>query len=70
MSKLINVSDDVYKKLSLRKRDESFSIIIEKLMEKCSNKDALLACAGKGGIERGALKELRKEWKKWSDRYA
>ncbi len=69
MSKLINISNETYRKLSAIKGKESFSIIIENLLEKKTNKDAILACAGKGGINGDALKSLRKDWKKWSDKY-
>lgn len=70
MSKLINISNAIYRKLSAMKGKESFSIIIENLLEKESNKNAILACAGKGGINKDALKNIRKDWKKWSDKYA
>ena len=59
MAKLINVSNDIYEK----KAGE-----IRKLLEKKSNKEAILACAGKGGIKKEALKSLSKDWKKWSEK--
>ncbi len=72
MSKLINVANDTYDKLKVMKGEKSFTIVIEGLIEKKekSNKEAILACAGRGGINKNALKELGKEWKNWSDRYA
>ena len=70
MSKLINISDDVYEKLRMMKAQQSYSEVLRMLLEKRSDKEAILACAGKKGIERNALKEIRKEWKKWSDKYA
>lgn len=70
MSKPINISNEVYRKLSAIKGEKSFSIIIENLLETKLNREIILACAGKGGINKEALKSLRKDWKKWSDKYA
>ena len=33
-------------------------------------KEKILEFAGKGGIKREALKSLRKDWKKWPEKYA
>ena len=70
MSKLINVSNEIYGKLSAIKGAESFSVVIENLLEKKSNKEKLLSFFGKGGIDEEAVKELRKGWKKWTEKYA
>ena len=69
MSKLINISNEVYERLTVLKEKESYTNVIKKLLEKKSNREAILACAGKGGIKKEALKSLRKDWKKWSDKY-
>lgn len=70
MSKLINVSNEIYRKLSSMKGEESFSVVIENLLEKSSNKKAILACAGKGSFDEKKLKELKAGWRKWSEKYA
>jgi predicted CopG family antitoxin len=70
MSKLINVSDEIYKKLSSMKGDESFSIVINKLLEKRSNKEEILKFAGKIEFDEENLKDLKKGWKRWSEKYA
>jgi predicted CopG family antitoxin len=71
MSKLINISDETYKKLKAMKGEEkSFTIVIETLIEKNTNTQAVLACAGKGGIDENKIAELKKGWKKWTETYA
>lgn len=71
MSKLINISDETYNKLKEMKGEEkSFTFVIESLMKKRGNKDAILACAGRGGIDEDKITELKKGWKKWTERYA
>ncbi|OYT41244.1 antitoxin [Candidatus Pacearchaeota archaeon ex4484_26] len=72
MSKLINVSDKVYKELSNMKGNRSFSeVILESLSKgKKSNKEAVLRFFGKDLIDKKKLKELSKGWKKWSEKYA
>lgn len=73
MSKLINISDKTYAKLkSLKGEDKSFTIVIENLLEKKeeSNKEAILALAGKGSFDEEKLKDLKKGWKKWTEKYA
>ena len=70
MSKLINVADDVYEMLRQMKAQQSYSEVIRTALQKQGNKEALLACAGKGGIDKNALREIKKEWKKWTDKYA
>lgn len=69
MSKLINVSNEVYKKLAYVKKDKSFSFVIEDLLENKNNTEDVLACAGKGGIDDKAIMDLKKGWKKWTERY-
>ncbi len=70
MTKLINIADRVYEKLKAMKGEESFTMVIEKLIEKKSNKEAILACAGKGSFDEEKLKELKAGWKKWTGKYA
>ena len=70
MSKLINVSDEVYKELTSIKGEKSYTIIIKDLLKKKSNKGALLALAGKGGFDEKAIKDLNKNWKKWTTKSA
>ena len=70
MSKLINVSDDVYKRLKILKGRESFSLLIRGLLEKRTNKEKILELAGKGEFDEEKLRELKMGWKKWSKKYA
>lgn len=66
MSKLINISDETYKKLSQLKGKESYTIVIKNLLEKRSNKEAVLSFFGKGGIYEEKVKEAEKMIRKWS----
>ena len=73
MSKLINISNKTYEKLKeMKDESESFTIVIEKLIEKkpTSNKKEILKFAGKGSFDERKLKELKKGWKKWTEKYA
>ena len=72
MSKLINISNNLYDRLKAMKGDESFTIVIENLVEKKtkSNKEAILNCAGKSSFNDKRLKELKKGWGKWNEKYA
>lgn len=71
MARLISVADDVYDELTARKgKEDSYSTVIRRALAKKSNKEALLAFAGKGGVDEKRVKELGKEWKKWSKKYA
>ncbi|MBI4210954.1 MAG: antitoxin [Candidatus Diapherotrites archaeon] len=71
MSRIISVADDVYEELTARKGKDSYSTVIRKAFaEKKTNRDALQAFMGKGGVDERRVKELGKEWKKWSERYA
>jgi len=69
MSKLINVSDEVYEKLSRIKGSRSFSMVLLSLIQKSSNKEAILSFVGKGGIDENEVIKLKKRWKKWRDQY-
>jgi len=69
MSKLINVSDDVYEKLKRMKGSESYSVVIRGLLRKRSNKESILSFAGKGGIDEKEIKKMKKEWRRWSEKY-
>lgn len=70
MSKLINVSDELYEKLKRMKGNDSYSVVIKELLSRKTNKDKILSLAGKGDFDEKRLKELKKGWKKWSERYA
>mgnify|MGYP001600702603 CR=1 FL=1 len=71
MSKLINVADDVYEKLSrLKSKNESFSELLRQLLIKKSNKEAIMELAGAGEFDDKKLAELKGGWKKWSEKYA
>ena len=70
MSRLINISDSLYSRLKAMKGRESFTIIIEKLVEKKSNKETILSLAGRGSFDENRLKELKNGWKRWSEKYA
>jgi len=70
MSKLINISDDVYKELTILKGKLSYSLLLKELLERKSNKEAILAFAGKGGIDEESIKDLKKDWKKWTTKSA
>ena len=69
MSKLINVSDDVYKKMKTMKGERSYSQLIRNLIEKKGNKEEILKFVGKDFIDEDMIKELKKRWKKWSEKY-
>jgi predicted CopG family antitoxin len=72
MSKLINISNETYEKLRIMKgEDKSFTFVIESLIEKKENNTrAVLASAGIGGIDEKKIVELKKGWKKWTEKYA
>lgn len=72
MSQLINISNKMYEKLKTMKgKEDSFSIVIEKLIEKKeTKKKKFIDFYGKGGIDEKAINELKKGWKKWTERSA
>lgn len=71
MSKLINVADDVYQRLStLKKREESFSEVLRELLKKKTNKEKILSFAGLEGMDENKIKSLKEGWKKWSSTHA
>lgn len=70
MSKLINISDEVYARLKAMKGSDSYSVVIKGLLSRKSNKEEVLKQFGKGGVDEKRMKELKKGWKKWSERYA
>lgn len=70
MSQIVSLSDDVYSTLTKMKGKASYSEVIRKLLEKKSNKENILECFGKGGIDEKKVKELDHLWKKWSEKYA
>ncbi|MBI2043488.1 hypothetical protein HYT25_03815 [Candidatus Pacearchaeota archaeon] len=70
MSKIISVSDEVYNKLKMLKKEESYTVLIKDLLKKRTNKEEILKFAGKGGLDEKEAGTLKKEWKKWSEKYA
>ena len=70
MSKLINVSNEIYEKLSKLKGENSYSEVLRKLLEHKTNKEAILSFVGKKGIDEKSIIALKKEWKEWSKKYA
>ncbi len=70
MSKLINISDDVYEKLRMMKAQQSYSEVLRMLLEKRSNKEAVLSAFGKGGVSKQKVAKARTYLKTWSKRYA
>ena len=70
MSKLINVSDDVYKKLAVLKGKESYSFVIRNLLERRSNKEHVLRFFGENAVDENKVLEARNFLKKWSKKYA
>lgn len=68
MSRLINISDDVYKELTRLKGKASYSELVRMLLQKRSNKELILSFAGKGGVDEEAIGEVKKGWKKWSEK--
>ncbi len=69
MSEIISISDDVYTELTRIKQQESYSVVIRKLLHNQSNKEKILSFYGKGGIEKEKIKSLDKEWQQWSKKY-
>jgi len=70
MSRLINVSDELYEKLRNMKGERSFTFVIMNLLGDKSNKEEVLKRFGKGDVDEKRMKELRRGWKKWSEKYA
>ncbi len=72
MSKLISVSDDVYKNLKKMKGNESYSKLLRSMIENKSktNKEKVLSFAGTDGIDSKRISNLEKMWKKWQEKYA
>jgi len=70
MSKLISVSDDVYSTLTQLKGEESYSVVLRKLLGRASNTERILGFFGKGGMDEQKIKEVQPTWKKWSEKYA
>ena len=69
MSRLINVSDELYEKLRNMKGERSFTFVIMNLLGDKSNKEEVLKRFGKGDVDEKRMKELRRGWKKWSEKY-
>ena len=69
MSRLINISDSLYSRLKAMKGRESFTVVIEKLVEKKSNTESVLAYAGKGKVDEKEMIKIKEGWKKWTEKY-
>ena len=56
----------------MKGKDESFTIVIENLVEKNAktNKKKFAEFYGKGGIDKKAIADLKIGWKKWTEKYA
>lgn len=70
MAKIISVADDVYENLSKIKGKDSYSVLIRKFLIKGNNTEEFLKFAGKVNIDERKVNELKKGWKKWSEKYA
>ncbi len=74
MSKLINVSDDVYTSLKRMKGNRSFSEVLRAVLVAKNAREKLLSFAekfaGKEIVDKKAMKDMQKGWKKWAERYA
>ncbi|MBI5393017.1 hypothetical protein HZA96_04045 [Candidatus Woesearchaeota archaeon] len=70
MSQIISISDDVYTTLKKMKGKNSYSEVIRILLHTKTNKEKILGCFGKGGVDSEKVKELDNLWKKWSEKYA
>ncbi|MDA3836716.1 MAG: hypothetical protein PF542_03770 [Nanoarchaeota archaeon] len=70
MTKIISISDEAYQRLSTIKGGDSFTKVILKIVKAHSNKEKILSFAGKKGIDENLLKKTKKDWNKWSKRYA
>ncbi len=70
MSKIISVSDEVYGRLKDLKKEESFTFAIKKLLSMRANKEEILEQFGKGGVDEKRMKEIKRGWKKWTEKYA
>ena len=51
------------------KGERSYSQLIRNLIEKKGNKEEILKFVGKDFIDEDMIKELKKRWKKWSEKY-
>ena len=70
MSKLINVSDEVYEKLHQMKMQQSYSEVIKKLLQKRGNKEQILQFFGKGGLNEKKVAEAQEYIRRWSKKSA
>ena len=72
MSKLVNLSDKVYKELSNMKNGRSFSEVILELivLKKRGNKEEIMKFFGSNIVDIKAINDLKKGWKRWTREYA
>ena len=70
MAKQIFISDEAYKILSEKKGEtDSFSKVILRELKHQSNVNEILKVIGKKKIDSSYLKNVKKEWKKWENKY-
>ena len=69
MAEFISIADDVYNELTRIKGEESYSVVIRKLLVGRRNKENVLSFFGKGEIDIKKLKDLSVGWEKWSEKY-
>lgn len=70
MSQLISIADDVYASLSKVKGKKSYSEVIRELFSVSGNKAQVLSFFGKGDVDKEKIKQLHKDWKRWSEKFA
>jgi len=70
MAKQIFISDEAYKILLSNKGEyDSFSNVIVRKFKKSGNFKDVMKVAGKYKIDKNYLKEVRKKWKEWEQRF-
>jgi len=69
MAKIISVSNKIYEELTKMKGNESYSILIDRLISEKSNKIKILSFFGTKCVDKKKIKELKGGWKDWSKKY-
>ena len=59
MAKIISIGNDVYEKLREMKGNDSYTVVIRKLLNKRSNKEDILKFAGKVEFDEEKFKDLK-----------
>lgn len=70
MTQLINISNELYERLSKIKGSRSFTLVIEEMLNKESNASKVMEFAGMLNEEEGKsfdehIKNMKNGWKKW-----